>query len=98
MRKYLVLGVGALCLCACIGAAPQEEKDPGPSIKDLVTRIEALEKRLAAVESQKTITRVPVQELPPTMQGPAPTSAPPNAWSHREFNGQPVYVLPLQRQ
>ncbi|MBC8353915.1 MAG: hypothetical protein H8E66_18115 [Planctomycetes bacterium] len=56
---------------------------------DLLARIETLEARVAMLEGQLTRT---TRALPrPT--SPSPTE--PKYWSKGEFNGAPVYIVPL---
>lgn len=98
MRRYLGLFFGALCLCACIAAAPREEPDAGPSVEGLVARIDVLEKRLAALEaraSRDTLRMLPMQVIPDDAEAPPARPAPAKTWGQREFNGQPVYIVPL---
>ena len=51
---------------------------------DLLKRIETLEARVGLLEVQLSHTRH--SYLPPTV---------PKHWSQREFNGAPVYIVPL---
>ena len=51
---------------------------------DLLKRIETLEARVASLEAQ--LLRIPRV---------LPVPSVPNHWSKREFNGSPVYIVPL---
>lgn len=53
---------------------------------DLLKRLEVLEARVASLE---------LQRLPPTHATRVPSTTTPKNWSQREFNGSPVYIIPL---
>jgi hypothetical protein len=51
---------------------------------DLLKRIETLEARVVLLEAR--LSQTPRPYLPPSV---------PKRWSQREFNGSPVYIVPL---
>ncbi|MCA9118644.1 MAG: hypothetical protein H6822_04180 [Planctomycetaceae bacterium] len=79
-----VLTLGTICLnrFADQRNAALAAHDP----LDLLKRIEVLEARVASLE---------MRPLPRTYAEPSSTPVVPKHWSEREFNGSPVYIIPL---
>lgn len=90
--RWLMCLLGILVLAAIYLNAPTEQHGAARAAAapaDWQQRIETLELRVAALESQ--LSRA-ARVLPPT---PSQSSSVPRHWQKREFNGQPVYIIPL---
>ena len=82
--------VGLLCILAlttiCINHLADQRNTAFASDApvDLLKRIETLEARVVLLETH--LSQTPRAYLPPSV---------PKHWSQREFNGSPVYIVPL---
>ena len=99
--KNWTASVIACCFLAVViaYAADDNGKQDQPGIASLKGKIEALEKRVAALEARQLGELVTIDPLAqPSL--PAVKTVPdggtvPAGWQRREFNGMPYYLVPI---
>ena len=82
-----IVAISTICLNIFSGQRSAALAADAPS--DLLKRIETLEARVAMLEGQ-------LAGMPRSVPLPGlPTPGEPRYWSKREFNGAPIYIIPL---
>ena len=96
MSRRIFFGGVSIFVCVCISslfflnAVAEEKEASNPTdAKQLLKRIEILEKRITLLEKGQSIVPVSYQTLTQPLQQV------PQEWQRREINGHQFYIVPL---